>query len=223
MADDEAPLDVRVEKICDRVVPLLKSKPEFFRKLYQTEEGETIIKSFVNDEGSTRMFFLAGPKDIQVSTKPPDEKQTKKKSVFCIKTAEVKFDEKKLDEMFDKCIVGDLSPSLLQNMHGLLKNVYLPLVSNPRNMEVGNRLRSLSPLAKWAACPSASRTPRRSVAAWLAGLARGSDEGLHRQVSPHARRGRGRHRSDSGKDAARAAARRDACPVGKGGQERPRR
>ena len=129
---DDVPKDARCDWLEARVVPLLKSKSEFFQKLLATEEAD-IIRKFVNDEHPQRLFFNAGPKDILVSDKPPDDKQTKKKCVFVLKTGEHKFTEEKVHEMLDKVIVGDLSPTLLQNLHGLLRNVYLPLISNPKN------------------------------------------------------------------------------------------
>ena len=60
----------------------------------------------MDDEGSTLLFFTAGAKDVQVMTKLPANH--KKKAAYALKPAECKFDEKKLDEMFEKCIVGSL-------------------------------------------------------------------------------------------------------------------
>ena len=133
---DDAPLDARLKIIDERVSPLLKSKSELFNKLAQTEEGGELLLRFVNDDSCMRIFFTAGAKDMAVTDKFPDEKMTKKKVAFCLKTAEVKFDEKKLDEMLNKLVIGDVSPSMLQNLHGVLRHVYLPLLRNPKNTVV---------------------------------------------------------------------------------------
>jgi len=132
MGDDYVS-DKRIEWIRDRVVPLLKTKPEYFDKLTTTEEGE-VIKRFVNEDGITKLFFTAGAKDMTVSEKQPDDK-SKKKAVFAFKTGEYKYDEKKLDEMFDTCICADMSPLMLNNLYGTLRNVYLPILSNPNNTQ----------------------------------------------------------------------------------------
>ena len=124
--------DKRVDWIRDRVVPLLKSRNEFFDKMLNTEDGE-LVRRFCNEEGVTKMFFVAGAKDMMVSEHQPDDKQTKKKCVFALKLAEVKFDEKKVDDMFDKCVVADLSPAVLSHFYQLLRSVYLPVLSNADN------------------------------------------------------------------------------------------
>jgi hypothetical protein len=123
--------DKRVEYLRDRVVPLLKIKPELFDAYCKTEEGE-LIKRFVSDGNCTKIFFSAGAKDMAATEKMPDDKQTKKKAVFAMKLGEdIKFDEKKLDEMFDKCVVADLSPAVLNNLYNTLRSVYLPILTNP--------------------------------------------------------------------------------------------
>ena len=55
--------DKRVEYLRDRVVPLLKIKPELFDAYCKTEEGE-LIKRFVSDGNCTKIFFSAGAKDM---------------------------------------------------------------------------------------------------------------------------------------------------------------
>jgi dynein heavy chain len=129
---DGPPPDLCALWIRDKICPLLKSKPELFDKLYASEEGE-LIRTFVGSDGCMKLFFLATTKDMSVTDKLPDDKQTKKKAVFVVKTAECVFDEKKVEEMANKIVVGDLSPAMLNNFHALMRNVYLPIMSNPKN------------------------------------------------------------------------------------------
>ena len=126
------PKDPRLAFIAERVCALLRSKDELFFKLAESEEGE-IINTFANSDSCTKLFFTAGAKDMQVfETIPVNQK---KKVCYVLKTADVKLDDKKLDLLFSQVVVGDLNAALLESMHGVLRNVYLPILSNPKNMQ----------------------------------------------------------------------------------------
>ena len=129
---DEMPPDVRLDYIMSKVTPLIKANKGMWDKMMAVEEMGDMVNSFVNSEGVMKLFFLGGAKDMTVQDKLPDDKMTKKKVAYCIKTDEIKFDEKKMDWMFEYMVIGDLSPALLPHFHGLLRNVYLPVMSNPR-------------------------------------------------------------------------------------------
>jgi hypothetical protein len=167
----DAPTDKRIDFLRDRIVQLLKCKPELFDALLKTEEGE-LIKRFLNDGGCTRIFFSAGPKDMFVTEKLPDDKQTKKKAIFAMKLAEdVKFDEKKMDEMFDLCMVGDLSPAMLNNLYNTLRSVYLPIITNPGfiNAKPGVVMKQFIDKYNWmlAAVHTAVGQTQGKTALWL--------------------------------------------------------
>ena len=167
----DAPADKRIDFLRDRIVQLLKCKPELFDALLKTEEGE-LIKRFLNDGGCTRIFFSAGPKDMFVTEKLPDDKQTKKKAIFAMKLAEdVKFDEKKMDEMFDLCMVGDLSPAMLNNLYNTLRSVYLPIITNPGfiNAKPGVVMKQFIDKYNWmlAAVHTAVGQTQGKTALWL--------------------------------------------------------
>lgn len=133
---DGMPADLRISYIESRVLALTKSKSELFQKMLGTEEADC-VRRFVNEEGCNRLFFTAAAKDMFVTEKLPDAKQ-KKKVVLVMKTAEVKYDEKKVDEMFDTVIVTDLLPAVLNSFHETLRCVYLPILTNPRNTTVSD-------------------------------------------------------------------------------------
>ena len=156
---DGGPIDPRWKWISDRVVPLLKSKAEFFDKLVQTEEGETILKDFCTNESTMKLFFAAAAKEMFVWTELPSNH--KKKCVYVLKKSECTLDEKKVDDIFDQVVVGDLNKELLENMHTTLNKVYLPIISNARNTTVRRRRRCAQRRARRAR-PPAARPPRRA-------------------------------------------------------------
>ena len=56
----------------------------------------------------------------------------KKKIVYCLKPVDVKLEEKDVGKMFQQVVVGDLNAGLLESLHGALRNVYLPIITNPK-------------------------------------------------------------------------------------------
>eukprot|EP00966_Prymnesium_polylepis_P047083 1090503-Prymnesium_polylepis.1 len=48
--------DPRMQWVEDRLVALLKTKGEIFRKLAETEEGGEVIKRFLDDDSMPKMY-----------------------------------------------------------------------------------------------------------------------------------------------------------------------
>ena len=44
-----------------------------------------------------------------------------------------------MDNINKECVCGDLDPKVLDNMHNVLGNVFLPVLSNPKNQHVRPR------------------------------------------------------------------------------------
>ena len=124
-------IDPKAQWIADKVCGLLRIKDELFVKLMAVEESEAMVNTFLNSESSTILFFTGSAKEMSVMEKIPA--QQKKKVVYVLKTGEVKLD--KVETMFEKVIVGDLNAALLESMHNVLRSVYLPIISNPKNMQ----------------------------------------------------------------------------------------
>ena len=122
--------DERMDWLCERVVASLKSKADKFEKLVQTEEGD-IIKSFMDNESKSKLFFIDGAKEMSVFEIPPAN--TKKKVFFCMKPEEVKINT---NEIASQIVCGDLPTALLENFWSVLEGVYLPVLSNPKNQHV---------------------------------------------------------------------------------------
>jgi len=110
----------------ERLVASLKAKPDMFKKLLETEDGE-LVKKFLDDDSMAKIYFLAGTKELTVMKEPPVN--TKKKVFFFLRSEEAL----KPENMGTNVMCGDLSPQLLYNMWGVLGGVYLPLLSNPKN------------------------------------------------------------------------------------------
>ena len=71
----------------DRVCALLRTKPEFFDKLFAVEETEALIKSFVFEESTMRIFFGASAKEMTVWTQPPPTYKKKVRARGCCRTS----------------------------------------------------------------------------------------------------------------------------------------
>jgi dynein heavy chain len=128
---EERPPDARVNWIQEKVCGLLRCKTELFQKLMGLEAEGDLILRFCNDESTRMLFFGGGAKEMTVWDKFPAS--YKKKVVYLLKPAEVKLDEKKLELLFEQVVVGDLNAGLLESLHGTLRDVYLPLFTNPKN------------------------------------------------------------------------------------------
>ena len=128
-----------------------------------TEEGETLLKRFINDDSCTRIFFLGGAKEMTCSEAFPQA--GKKKVVFCQKTKECKLDEKSMDNVFDQCVVGDINAPLLQAMQGMLGSVYLPILSNAENTKGWPEVAMKAP-TMLAASPTSSPRPPWDDSSW---------------------------------------------------------
>ena len=132
MAD--GPIDPRMTFLEQKVCGLLRAKPELFQKLVASEEEGDKVRRFVNDDSCMTIFFQGGAKEMTVYLDQPPP-HNKKKVAFVQKTGEHKLDEKKPETWFDQVVTGDLNAPLLESMHGMLRNVYLPIISNPKNTQ----------------------------------------------------------------------------------------
>ena len=125
---EDGPVDPRIKWLEERICGLLRAKPELFQKIVKSEEDGDKLKRFCNDETPTQLFFAGGAKEMTMTETFPANHR--KKIVYVQKVAETKLSEA---NMFDEVIVGDLNAPLLESLHGMLRNVYLPIISNPEN------------------------------------------------------------------------------------------
>jgi len=128
MEDAPPPADTRMKWLEDRICGLLRAKPELFQKIVQSEDDGDKLKQFCNEETPTQLFFAGGAKEITMTETFPANHR--KKIVYLQKVAETKLTEANI---FDEVVVGDLNAPLLESLHGMLRNVYLPIISNPDN------------------------------------------------------------------------------------------
>ena len=108
---------------------VLKVKADKFKRLLASDEASAPLMSFLHDESTLRVFLVDGAKEMACYDIPPAA--TKKKVLYLLKPAEMAVSA----NTFDKLIVGDISPRLLENMYAVLEAVYLPIMSNPLNQK----------------------------------------------------------------------------------------
>jgi dynein heavy chain len=86
--------------------------------------------SFLDKENTTLLFYLNQKEEIVPATKFPS--QLKKKSIYFLKRRPGAHITEKLDQ---ELILGDLAANPLDFLSVLLDEVYLPILSNTKNLE----------------------------------------------------------------------------------------
>ena len=127
---DPVPITPVLKFLQDRVCGLLRVKTDFFAKMLENEDYQNLVMGFVNDESTTKLFFGGAAKDMIVWAAPPAN--YKKKVAYVLKPVECKLEDKNVPIMFNQVCVGCLNSALLESLHGSLRNVYLPIISNPK-------------------------------------------------------------------------------------------
>jgi hypothetical protein len=204
--------DPRVAWMNERVTVGLKMKGDRFVKMATSEVDGPPVRDFLDNPDCQRIFFVDGAKECVSYPLPPAN--TKKKVMYLLKPwGEGKALTK--DNM-DQLVCGDMSPKLMENMFSVFQDVYLPILSNPKNQEARHAT-PYTPLAPCTPCapPAAaaqpcSRRPPSDRARALAGLARGDEPRGSRALPPHDRPRLRRPRPVPGEDSPAAAAQRHA-------------
>ncbi|KAJ3023806.1 hypothetical protein HKX48_000940 [Thoreauomyces humboldtii] len=129
---DAAPVhvDARVGWFEEKVCTALRVKTDKWKKMTMTQENVQVIVDFLDKEFSTIVFYLTQKEDLLPTTSFPSS--LKKKSVYFLKRRTGAPITDKLDA---ELTLGDLSPNPLEFLSNLLEEVYLPLLTNPRNLE----------------------------------------------------------------------------------------
>jgi dynein heavy chain len=124
------PADARVLWFEDKVCAALKLKNDKFKKLLSVGENVETIYQFLDKEHNTLIFYLNQKEDLIPAVQFPS--LLKKKSIYFLKRqpgASV------VDKLDTELILGDLPPNPLEFLSTTLEEVYLPLLSNPKNLE----------------------------------------------------------------------------------------
>ena len=132
MACDEK--DPRLAWINERVVACLKVKADRFTKMCTSETECVAIKDFLDNQDTSRVFFVDGAKEMYCYAIPPAA--TKKKVMFMLKPWGEGQARALTKDNIDQLVIGDVSPKLMENMFGVFQDVYLPILSNTKNQEV---------------------------------------------------------------------------------------
>ncbi|KAJ3391292.1 hypothetical protein HDU84_006208 [Entophlyctis sp. JEL0112] len=113
----------------DRVCNALKIKNDKFKKMLTFPENIEIFGQFLEKEHNTLLFYLNQKEELIPAVIFPY--QLKKKSVYFLK----KNLGQPVAEMDKELTIGDLSANPLEFLSTLLEEVYLPLLTNPKNLE----------------------------------------------------------------------------------------
>ncbi|KAJ3128700.1 hypothetical protein HK098_003691 [Nowakowskiella sp. JEL0407] len=131
---EEAPqviIDSRVSWFEERVCNALKIKNDKWKKMTQTPENVDIIVKFLDlPENNTVLFYLTQREDLLPATVFPPA--LKRKSVYFVKNTPGSEVKERLDY---ELVMGDLSANPLEYLSTLLDEVYLPLLTNLKNMD----------------------------------------------------------------------------------------
>lgn len=123
--------DPRMEWFNERVSNLLHLKPEKWKKMVTVQEHVEQVMQFLDSPAVESILFYTNSKDEVVPTvKFPN--QLKRKSVYAIKVNGAVQVTEKLDQNVS---IGDLPPDPLEYLSTLIEQVYLPLLSNSKNLE----------------------------------------------------------------------------------------
>ncbi|KNC98871.1 dynein beta chain, flagellar outer arm [Spizellomyces punctatus DAOM BR117] len=133
-ADDAAApvvhIDGRVAWFEEKVCTALKVKNDKWKKMLMTPENVQTIVDFLDKDYSTILFYLTQKEDLFPAIAFPGS--LKKKSVYFLKHNVGAPITEKLDT---ELTMGDLSANPLEFLSVLLEEVYLPLLTNPKNLE----------------------------------------------------------------------------------------
>ena len=123
--------DPRVAWMNERVTVGLKLKSDHFVKMCTSEADGPAVRDFLDNPDNQRIFFIAGAKEGLNYPLPPAN--TKKKGLYLLKP----WGEGKplTKDNMDELVCGDMSPKLMENMFSVFQDVYLPILSNPKNQE----------------------------------------------------------------------------------------
>ncbi|KAJ3191413.1 hypothetical protein HK101_007802 [Irineochytrium annulatum] len=123
-------VDPRVNWFEDKVLNALKLKGDRWKKMITIPENIEILNHFLEQEFNTLLFYLNQKEDLMPAVDFPPF--LKKKSVYFLKT---NLGQPLGSELDTSLTMGDLSSNPLEFLSTLLEEVYLPLLTNPKNLE----------------------------------------------------------------------------------------
>ena len=108
-------------------------KATALRKSLEAEEIKTVVDEYISkSEYKTLFFWLDRSSTLQASHNRPDLGNIAKNRTitYFIKTEPTELTPTNMSSV---CLVGELTPDLMQHLEGVLQDVFLPLVNNQNN------------------------------------------------------------------------------------------
>ncbi|KAI9209879.1 dynein heavy chain and region D6 of dynein motor-domain-containing protein, partial [Polychytrium aggregatum] len=114
------------EKVCNA----LKIKNDKWKKMISVQENITTVVQFLDQEHNTLLFYITQREDLLPAIVFPP--MLKKKSIYFLKKSLNVPVTEKLDT---ELVMGDIPANPLDFLSTILEEVYLPLLTNPKNLE----------------------------------------------------------------------------------------
>ena len=119
-----------------RVMTAFKHAPKFdgskFEKKFEDEDNTKAITSFLDEKSVRCLLFSGASGDTIVASTDLGSVVTKGKCVAFVKTVETELSDKNIRD----CVVtSEVTGQPISQLQELVKSVYLPTLSNPRNQD----------------------------------------------------------------------------------------
>jgi dynein heavy chain len=124
------PIDARINWFEDKVCSAFKIKSDKWKKMLSLNENVEIMYNYLDKEHNTLLFYLTQKDELLPAVAFPA--QLKRKSIYFLKKRAGAQITEKLDH---ELILGDLAVNPLEFLSTLLEEVYLPILTNQKNLE----------------------------------------------------------------------------------------
>ena len=128
--EEEVAPDERIDWLLSRIQTSLNCKEEQIQKLMATDASRQHILSFLDSREKTYLHVAFEGSNLTAFVNPP--KTFKKKSVYFVELNDVALTK---ENMQKEIVVGDLGDIPLEYLSTVSQEVYLPLLTNPRNQK----------------------------------------------------------------------------------------
>ena len=128
--EEEVAPDERIDWLLSRIQSSLNCKEEQVQKLMATDTSRSLVLGFLDSREKTYLHVAFEGSNLTAFVNPP--KNFKKKSVYFVKLNDVALTK---ENMQTEIVVGDLGDVPLEYLSTVSQEVFLPILTNPRNQK----------------------------------------------------------------------------------------